>query len=326
MPALGFVGLMRAKVLYERNDLGAAERHAREGLDLVRQGRIALGQETLYGVLARVLQAQGDADGAAAALERALQVARGNDIPRLVIQTQAYRARIWLALGDVERAARWARDYRQLDETEYLREFEDLTLARALLPRARRARGEPTEALALLDALLPPAEAAGRVGTVIDALAVRALALHASDRMGPALGDLQRALELAEPGGYVRVFVDEGEPMAKLLSQVAGAMAGYASELLAAFAAPMHKPPGPGPEPLQPEALIEPLTPRELQVLGLLAEGLTNPEIARRLVISLPTVKSHTRNLYAKLGVHSRREAVARARRLGILPSPGSGA
>jgi LuxR family maltose regulon positive regulatory protein len=340
MPVVGFVGMVRAKVLYERNDLQAAERNAREGLALLRQGRITLGQDTLYGVLARILQAQGDGGGASAAVERALQVARGNDIPRLVVRTAAVQARIWLAQskfahGALEQAASWAEGYRQMEQTQYLREFEDLTLARVLL-----ALGEPVEALALLDALLPPAEAAGRTGCVIEALVVRALALHLLGRADRAQVALYRALERAEPEGYVRVFVDEGEAMGRLLSQVAGSMAGYASKLLAALGRPERPNLEAGPlwaefrgkaenlKPgyLQPETLVEPLTARELQVLALLAEGLTNPEIARQLVVALPTVKSHTRNVYGKLGVHSRREAVARARLLGILPPSGSGA
>jgi LuxR family maltose regulon positive regulatory protein len=350
IPAVGFVGLMRAKVLYERNDLQAAERNVREGLALLRQGRITLGQETLYGVLARILQAQGDAAGASAAIERALEVARGNDIPRLVVQTAAVQARIWLAgskfagsevAGNkfahdaTEQAASWAEGSRQIGQTQYLREFEDLTLTRVLL-----ARQKPVEALALLDGLLPPAEAAGRTGSVIEALVVRAWAFRALGRADHAQAALRRALELAEPEGHVRVFVDEGEPMGRLLSQVAGSMAGYASKLLSALGRPERPGPEAGPpwaefrgktgnrQPgnLQPEVLIEPLTARELQVLDLLARGLTNPEIARQLVVSLPTVKSHTRNVYGKLGVHSRREAVARARLLGILPPSGPGA
>jgi LuxR family maltose regulon positive regulatory protein len=308
-PAVGFAGLVRARVAYARNDLPGAERHAREGLDLLRRGHLTLGMETLYAELARARQAQGNAKGARAAIEQALQVAQGNDVPRLMVQTAAYQARVWLAQGELRRAGRWAGEVSSLEPTQYLREFEDLTLAWVLL-----ARGAADEALARLDRLLAPAQAAGRMGPAIEASALRALALSALGRTDEALQALLRALELAEPAGYVRVFVDQGAPMAGLLLQVSGLTAAYASKLLRAFKAP-----APEPTHLKPGILPEPLTPRELEVLHLLAEGLTNPEIARRLVVSLPTVKSHARNLYGKLDVHSRREAVARARRLGLI-------
>jgi LuxR family maltose regulon positive regulatory protein len=145
--------------------------------------------------------------------------------------------------------------------------------------------------------------------------------------MGPdqALESLEWALHLAEPEGYVRLFLDEGEAMAKLLHQAArrGIAPAYTQELLAAFGttADAGLSTGIGVPSIvhRPSSLIEPLTPRELEVLQLLAEGLTNPEIARQLFISLPTVKSHARNIYGKLGVHGRREAAKCARQLGIL-------
>jgi LuxR family maltose regulon positive regulatory protein len=322
-PAAGFVGLMLARILYEWNDLQAAERHVSEGLELLSREGMTGGFGIGHAVLARVRQAQGDGEGARAAVRRAIQIAQGHDIPRLVHLMFAYQARIWLAQGELDHAARWARDYRQVGETEYLREFEDLTLARALL-----AGDQADEALALLDALLAPAEDAGRMGRVVEVLALRALALQALGDGEKALDALVRALELAEPEGYVRTFVDEGGPMGALLGDVAarGIAPGYVRELLAAIGAGAQRgrivegsPPVPAGVPASP--LIEPLTHRELEVLGLVAEGLTNPEIAQRLFISLPTVKSHTRNIYGKLGVHRRREAVAKARALGILPT-----
>ncbi|MGD9049584.1 MAG: LuxR C-terminal-related transcriptional regulator, partial [Anaerolineae bacterium] len=177
----------------------------------------------------------------------------------------------------------------------------------------------------LLDALLAPALSADRLGRAIEIQALRALAI--AGVMGPdqALESLEWALHLAEPEGYVRLFLDEGEAMIHLLQQAAerGIAPTYVQALLAAFGAgedpgrPMRA--GALPAARRPSPLVEPLTPRELEVLRLLAEGLTNPEIARRLVVSLPTVKSHARNIYGKLGVHGRREAVDQARELGIL-------
>jgi LuxR family maltose regulon positive regulatory protein len=162
------------------------------------------------------------------------------------------------------------------------------------------------------------------MGPAIGILTLRALALEAAGDTNGALHALRQALELAEPEGYVRVFVDEGEPMARLLRHAAsrGIGPGYVSQLLAAFEVSRLGRAEEWPLPVHAQPLIEPLTDRELEVLDLLAEGLSNSEIARRLFISLPTVKSHTRNIYGKLAVHSRRQAVARARTLGILPPP----
>jgi LuxR family maltose regulon positive regulatory protein len=269
-------------------------------------------------VLARIRLAQGKSEAASAAMEQGLRIARGNDIPRLVTLVSAYRARIWLAQQQTEAAAHWAEEYGRLEPAEYLREFEELTLVRVLL-----ARGLALQAVARLDALLHDAEAAGREATVIEGEMLRALALDAQNSTGPALDALERALQRAEPEGYVRLFVDEGRLLRDLLSRGRGALgsdasAAYARMLLAEFA-PTQGPSLPSAHP-RPARLMEPLTPRELEVLELLAEGLTNPEIAQRLVISLPTVKSHTRNLYQKLDVHRRREAVAQAQTLGLLP------
>ena len=317
---VGFADLELGKILYEQNDLAAAEQHLSRGLERLSRGQITIGLETGYAALAQVRQAHGDTEGALAAIDQAVQIARGNDIVRLSVQTSAYQARIWLAQGRLDLAARWARDYRQRDEVEYLREFEDLTLAHVLL-----ARGEPAKAQRLLDTLLLAAEAAGRMGAVIEALALRALAWQAMGDSDGALNGLKRALEMAEPEGYVRVFVDAGQPIADLLRQASarGLAMDYANKLLDAFqvVSPRQAQPDLTRPTVQQTALIEPLTDREMEVLLCLAERLSNAEIAQRLFISLPTVKSHTRNIYGKLGVHNRKEAVARAKALGILPS-----
>ena len=199
-----------------------------------------------------------------------------------------------------------------MGETEYVREFEDLTLARVLL-----AEDRPSQALALLDPMLAAAGAAGRRGAVIEIHALRALARHALDEPEEALEEIEQALALAEPEGYLRLFVDMGQPMAALLKAAGsrGVAPHYVGRLLAAFA-----PAGQAEPAAERQPLVEPLTDRELEVLELLAEGLSNREIGRRLFVSLPTVKSHTGSIYGKLGVHSREQAVARARALAILP------
>ena len=305
----GFVGLEMSKILYEWNELRTAERHLLDGLGLLSQGGISGSFGSGHAVLAQIRQALGDPEGAREAAHQAVQIAQRENIPRLVSLTSAYQARVWLAQGQLDLAVSWAGGYRQAGETEYLREFEDLTLVRVLL-----AQGCSAEALTLLDTRLAPARAAGRTAALIEIQALRALALPTPDE---ALGALQQALGLAEPEGYVRLFVDAGQPMQALLRQatVRGIAPPYVSRLLAAFG-PSHPVSA---RALQP--LVEPLTGRELEVLHLLAEDLSNREIGRRLFISLPTVKSHTRNIYGKLGVHNREEAVDRAQALGILPT-----
>ncbi len=244
----GFAGLELSKILYEQNDLPAAERYASEGLELLIQSGTTDSFGIGHALLAWIRQALGDDDGALAAIQRAVQITQGFDIARVATLIAAYQARIWLAQGARDLAARWARDYERLGETEYLREFEDLTLVRVLL-----AQDKPSAALALLDTLLPLAEAAGRMGTVIEISALRALALWAlgdpsaspsASSGGPsgqvpskALGALERALQLAEPEGYARVFIDEGEPMAELLRYAAARTIApeYVRRLLQAF-------------------------------------------------------------------------------------------
>ena len=310
----GFAGLELGKILYEHNDLPAAERHVSDSLDLLGRSGTTDSFGIGHALLARIRQARGDGDGARAAIQRAIQIAQGFDIARVSILIAAHQARIWLAQGKLELAVRWARDYERLGEREYLSEFEDLTLVRVHL-----AQDKPSQALALLDAWLPPAKAAGRMGTAIEIMILRALALGAlGDPSAGPLNALQQALELAEPEGYARVFIDEGEPMARLLRQAAkrGIAPGYVGQLLAVLETGTQEQPA-----IDMSSLVEPLSAREIEVLELLADRLSNREIAQRLFISLPTVKSHTRNIYGKLGVHNRKEAVVRAQALGILPS-----
>ncbi|MGD8398196.1 MAG: LuxR C-terminal-related transcriptional regulator [Anaerolineae bacterium] len=308
----GFVGLELGKLLYEWNELADAERQLADGLDLLRQGGIGESFGSMHAVLAHVKQTRGDTQGALDAIRQAVEHAQRDGIPRLRILALAHQARIWLAQGRHDLAADWARDYRQVGDTEYLREYEDLTLARVLL-----AGDDAAGALALLDAMLPPARAAGRWGSAIEIQALRAIALHALDEPDAALAALAQALDQAQPESYVRLFVDMGRPMMALLKAAGsrGIAPRYVGQLLAAFSAiDTHGPT------LEPQPLVEPLTERELDVLRLLAQRLSNREIGRRLFISVPTVKSHTGNIYGKLGVHSRDDAVARARALGILP------
>jgi LuxR family maltose regulon positive regulatory protein len=209
-----------------------------------------------------------------------------------------------------------------LDDLSYLREFEHITLARVLLARSKsdRANRSMLEAMGLLERLLKAAEEGGRTGSVIEILVLQALAHQAQGDIPAALIPLERALTLAEPEGYVRMFVDEGPPMAVLLEKATkhgdpawgtGNAPNYVRQLLTAFGCASDRTP-------VKQVLIEPLSERELEVLRLLGTGLNGPEIARELVVSLNTIRTHTKNIYSKLGVDNRRAAVRRAEELKL--------
>ena len=226
----------------------------------------------------------------------------------------ATRARVRLRQGRAADALAWARTAGLAvdDELSYLREYEHVTLARALLAQ-HRVDGSLDEATRLLDRLLEAADAGHRTGSVIEILVLQALALGLRGDVPAALVPLARALTLAEPEGYVRVFVDEGAPMTALLEAAAGhhLAPAYVARLLAASGRPV----GTGPKA---QGLVDPLSVRELDVLRLLGGDLGGPEIADELVVSLNTVRTHTKNIYAKLGVTNRRAAVRRGEELGL--------
>lgn len=202
------------------------------------------------------------------------------------------------------------------DDLSYLREFEHITLARILLARGRIERSAQSldEAARLLDRLLAAAEIGERTGTVIEILVLQALAHRAHGDVAAALVPLQRAVKLAEPEAYVRVFADEGPPMAGLLVSLArqGDARAYVDRLLAAVDITEHDRPAKQP-------MIEALSQRELQVLRLLGTDLAGPEIASELIVSLNTMRTHTKNIYTKLGVNNRRAAVRQGEDLQLL-------
>ena len=230
----------------------------------------------------------------------------------------ALRARVLDRAGRLAEALGWARE-RGLsaeDDLSYLREFEHITLARVLLARyaAERADGSLDEATGLLERLLRAAEEGGRTGSVIEILVVQALAHQARGDIPAALAPLDRALTLAEPEGYVRVFVDEGPPMASLLR--AAAKQGDRRELRPST--PGRRRPDRGPQRRQPgpDRAAERAGARRASAARTDLDG---PDIARELIVSLNTVRTHTKNIYAKLGVNNRRAAVRRAEELDLL-------
>jgi LuxR family transcriptional regulator, maltose regulon positive regulatory protein len=306
--AYGYGGL--AEVAYERDELGVALRHATEAIGRGRQLSESEPLASGLATLAWIRQAQGDRAGAIAAIEEAERSAPTPAVASLRCPIPAQRARLLIAQGDVAAAARWAeeRGLSPGNETSYLREQEYLVLVRLLLSQQR-----PTAALELLERMHGPAAGQERTGSVIEMLALRALALAGSGSRAEAAAVLGEALGLGSLQGYVRVFADEGAPMAALLQRVVGVPAGYLARVLAAC-----QPGAPGAW-QRAQGLADPLTARELEVLALLAAGAPNQSIADQLVVTLDTVKKHVTHVLAKLGAASRTEAVARARQIGLI-------
>jgi LuxR family transcriptional regulator, maltose regulon positive regulatory protein len=325
---LAHVGM--AGVLYERGALEAAHQHAAEGIRLCRQFAYTPPLATGLATLAWIRQAQGDRAGALAAMREAERVEPSPAAVGLLDPMPALRARLALAHGKVAEVTHWiqTRGLDADDEPSCPREREYLVLARVLF-----ATDAPERALGLLARLHVQAAAQGRTGSVIQVRALQTLAQAACGDHAGALDVLAEALALGAPEGWLRVFVDEGAPMAALLrqllvgrrqQQVALAEAvprEYLARLADAFGQaglPVRSPVGRGGVVVA--GLVAPLTARELEVLGLLAAGAPNRAIAQRLVVTPETVKKHLSHLFDKLGVANRTQAVARARQLGLLP------
>jgi LuxR family maltose regulon positive regulatory protein len=302
----------------ERGDLHAATEQLLTSHELGEHTGLPQHRYRWRVAMARVREAEGNLGGALDLLNEAEQLYVSDFFPN-VRPVPALKARVWIRQGRIGEALGWAREQGLSadDDLSYLREFEHITLAKALvaLHADERAERSVHEAARLLERLLPAAEQGGRTGRVIEILVLRALAHQALGSPRAALAALERAVTLAEPEGYVRVFADEGPAMASLLRAAArqGTRPGYVRRLLAAASGAGHNGPvGQG--------LIEPLSERELDVLRLLGTELDGPAIARELMVSLNTMRTHTRNIYAKLAVTSRRAAVRRAAGLGLLP------
>jgi len=328
LPAAGIAYVGLAEVAYQRNELDTALRHVSEGIGACRPMNFTQPLATGLATLAWIRQAQGDISGAREAMEEAGQAAPGPGVAGLLNPVPAQRARLQLAQGDVAAAARWAqqRGLGPDDESGYPQEPEYLVLARVLL-----AQDRPGAALALLERLHAAAVSQDRAGSIIEIQALQALALAAAGEQTAAVDALAGALTLACPQGYVRVFADEGPPMAALLGALIAAQRaeqaaarrvplGCLARVLGAFG---EKPAAPGAgrrAAAVPPGMAEPLTGRELDVLRLLAAGRSNQRIARDLVVALDTVKKHVTHILGKLGAANRTEAVARARQLGLIP------
>jgi len=315
-PMSGRLHTEMGAILYEQNDLEVALQHLQEGISLAKPWGFVDALLPGYLGLARLRAAGADWKGAFAALDELEELSRGN--PGAVIPAvDSNRARLWAEQGNIGAARDWAKKSGLHDgaEFQYLREEENIILARVLMAQKRW-----DDATILIDRLSEMTDSGERRGRLVELLILKALTLDAQDKQDEALEPIAQALTLAEPQGYVRIFIDAGEAMARLLYQAGthGVKPGYTKELLNAFqfsdSAPFDVS-----ERQEPDSRpIEPLSARELEVLVCLTEGLSNREIALRLVIALTTVKTHTRNIYRKLDVNSRTQAVSKAKELGI--------
>ncbi len=294
-----------ARICYEWNDLDAAQQHGQQSLHLARQIENNDRVVACEVFLARLKLAQGDVAGAAALLAEAGQLVRQQNFVNRIPDVAAAQVLTLLSQGHLVAAA-------------HLAQTHELPLSQA---RVHLAQGDTSAALAVLEPWRQKMEAKGWEDERLKVLVLQAVALHMESEQDQAVHLLFDALALAEPGGFIRLFVDEGRPMAHLLSQAEalGVMQDYTGKLLAIVKAEEHKREDPSSLPPPAQSLIEPLSRRELEVLRLIAQGLTNQEIGERLFLALDTVKGHNRNIFDKLQVQRRTEAVARARELGLL-------
>jgi len=256
-------------------------------------------------LLARLNLAQGDVTGAAALLAEAGQSARQHNFVDRLPEVAAAQVLLLLRQGSLSAAA-------------HLAQAHELPLSQA---RVHLAQGDPSAALAVLSSWRQQVEARGWQDERLKVLVLQAVALEARGEQDQALHLLVDALSLAAPGGFIRTFVDEGLPMAHLLSQATtrGVMPDYLGKLLAVCKAEAQQREATSSLSPPAQSLIEPLSARELEVLHLMAQGLSNQEMSQRLFLALSTVKGHNRNIFGKLQVQRRTEAVARARALGLL-------
>jgi LuxR family maltose regulon positive regulatory protein len=339
----------------EQGHLEAAAQHLQRSKELGEKAELPVWRYRWCIAQARLKETHGDLDGALALFDEAERLYIRTPLPDLQ-PIPALKARIWIAQGRLTQALEWMREQGlSPDDLCYLREFEHLTLARILIAQYQNDRmdGSIHAAMQLLDRLLQAAEAGGRLGSAIEILVVQALAHQAQGNNTLALSSLERALALAEPEGYVRLFVDEGEAMRLLIldfrhlhslalparasvravqvfsiekqhCDLGHPLIGYTNQLLAAFSQPAALP---QPTTNHPKSeiknlkskMVDPLSQRELEVLRLLRSELRGPEIARELVVSLNTLRTHTQNIFSKLGVNNRRAAVRRAEELNLL-------
>lgn len=333
-PHIGLLSIMLGDLLREWNALEEAAQAVSHGIEHTRQSGFAKALAIGLVILARIRQAQSRSEEAAELMQQYEQLAHQQAATTLAEGSTFLRlVHLWILQGNQDAAFQWAEHYRRTCEgdgaSHALYAQEGLVLARVLLAQSRQGRNRPgehplEEALSLLEQVRARAEARGEMRDVLEALVLQAQVEQARGDLPEALSTLREALTLAEPEGYVRLFVDEGPPMATLLQQVAGAFGAspYIMRLLDSPGLPIHQQQDAEPAHfLVPAELVDVLSEREMEVLRLLARGGSNCELAQSLVVSTSTVKTHLQHIYGKLGVANRKQAVARAQELHLLSS-----
>jgi len=325
--ALVEVGM--ADLLYEWNDLNTALTHMKKGLNLISMWDKADDLVFAYITLARIHSAQGNTSDAIETIKKASQIVQTRGVfPEAQHAVESAQVRIWLAQGDIRSANRWASSQKEHLSTDDLSKFEHeliyISLARVMI-----AHNKPHEAIDLLSRLEENTQSEGRNGRLLEIFILTTLGMQRMGNKEQADTALSKSLALAEAEGYVRIFLDEGQPMKLLIAQWlpsanSGPLRDYASHILSQFESEPYTgivtTPANGSFASSGQVLIEPLSPRELEVLNLIALGKTNLEIAQQLFVARGTIKAHAASIYRKLDVTNRTEAVARSRQLGILP------
>jgi len=317
-----------ADLLCEWNDLESALYHINEGLTLISKWDKADDLILAYITLARIRLAQARTSDATEALEKAVHLVQTRGVFSEARYAVQYAwVKIWLAQDDLQAANRWVVSQDERLKSDDITDFEN-ELVYTSMARVMIAENKPKEAMRLLLQLKENAQSAGRNGRLIEIMLLESLAMQRMGESKQAMNSLTNSLTLAEPEDYTRIFLDEGQPMRKLLKQWleqtdTSSLGEYVIRLLShfdaepqTFTATQKKDISASVE----QALIETLSPRELEVLQLMALGKTNQEIAQRLVVARGTIKAHAASIYRKLDVTNRTEAAARARELGILP------
>ncbi len=321
-----------SELYLQQGNLEAAAQQLQKSKELGRKAELPVWRYRWCIDKARFTEKQGDLEGALALLDEAESLYIRSPLPN-IRPISALKVRIWIVQGMLSKAMEWAsaQGLSPDDDLCYLHEFEHITLARVLIVQYQKDRvnGSILPVMRLLDRLLQAAEKASRMGSAIEILVLKALAHQAQGNIKSALVPLDRALTLAEPEGYIRIFVDEGKPMAELLKRIEAKVVTLrvkeyifkllsASEVIIEFSPFGSIPAKINRESVSSQNLIEPLSERELEILRLLRSELSGPEIARDRMVSLSTIRTHTQNIYAKLGVNNRRAAVRRAEELKL--------
>jgi LuxR family maltose regulon positive regulatory protein len=315
LPLIGWVYIRLAELHYEWHQLDEAWTHLSSGLERAELGGDVRAMIAGYLTASRLKLTQGDIDATIAYLEQARLLVEDAHFAHWISRFERLQLEVWLAQDKLRTAVQWSD---QMLQDEALTERPESEVAQLAVARVLIIRGDDhslAQAQAYLEQLHPAAAAEGRMGIHIEALALLAIANERRGKMAAALINLEHALRLAEPEGYIRLFADLGLPLGYLLqeAQARNVMPEYIATLLNAFGDNMTS------RHTGQQKLPEPLTDREAEILELLAAGLTNLEIAEKLVISAGTVKKHASNIYGKLGVSSRTEAAINAKELGLL-------